>query len=275
MRRRHLGTYTRLAFWNHRIEESGDVDTFFLQLARELLRHGGFTEHYRDNGVVGAREGKPCRSHFFAEQARVRPQAVAQFAAGFHHLQHFDRSGDNRRSQRVGEQIRTRALAQPLDDFFARGSIAAGRAAQRFTQRTGDNVNAAHHVAVLMGTAAVFPYETHSMRIIDHHQRIVFIREVANAFQVGYHAVHRKHAVGGDQHMTRAGFTRLFQTGFQLLHVVVGIAEALRFTQAHAVDDRRVVQGIGDNRILCAEQSFKQSAVGVEAGGVQNRVFHA
>ncbi len=245
-----------------------------MQLARELLRHGGFTEHHRDNGVIGARKGKPCRGHFFTEQARVSPQTIAQLAARFHHLQHFDGGGDNRWRQRVGEQIRTRALAQPLDDFFTRGGIAAGRAAQRFTQRTGDNVDAAHHVAVLMGAAAVFTHKTHGVRIIDHHQRVVLIRQIADALQVGDHPVHGEHAVGGDQHMARAGFTRLFQTGFQLLHIVVGIAEALRFTQAHAVDDRRVVQGIGDNRVLCAEQGFKQAAVGVEAGGVQNRIFH-
>ena len=55
---------------------------------------------------------------------------------------------------------------------------------------------------------------TDGVGVIDHHQRIVFIRQVANALQVGDHAIHREHAVGGDQHMARAGFTRLFQTGF-------------------------------------------------------------
>ncbi|MNP50657.1 hypothetical protein D3C76_1449330 [compost metagenome] len=35
-----------------------------------------------------------------------------------------------------------------------------------------------------------------------------------------------------------------------------------------------MVQGIGDNGIFRAEQGLKQTAVGVEAGGVQNRIFH-
>ena len=125
MRRRHLGANTRLAFWNHRIEESGDVNTFFLQFARELLGDGGFTEHHRDNRVVGACQGKACGGHLFAEQARVSPQAIAQFAARFHHLQHLDGGGDNGRRQGVGEQIRTRTLAQPLNDFFACGGVTA------------------------------------------------------------------------------------------------------------------------------------------------------
>ena len=69
-------------------------------------------------------------------------------------------------------------------------------------------------------------------------------------------------------------FTRFFQARFQFNHVVVGVAEALRFTQAHTVNDRSVVQGVGDNGIFCAEQRLKQTTVGVEARGVQDRIFH-
>jgi hypothetical protein len=74
--------------------------------------------------------------------------------------------------------------------------------------------------------------------------------------------------------MASAGFASLFQTRFQLLHVVVGIAETLRFTQTYAVDDRGMVQGIGNNRIFRAQQSFEQTAVGIETGGIQDRIFH-
>ncbi|CGW89196.1 Uncharacterised protein [Salmonella enterica subsp. enterica serovar Typhi] len=75
--------------------------------------------------------------------------------------------------------------------------------------------------------------------------------------------------------MTRAGFTRLFQPSFQLYHIVVGIAIALRFTQTHAVNDRRVVQRVGNNSVFRAQQRLKQAAVSVETGGIQNRIFHA
>ena len=125
-----------------------------------------------------------------------------------------------------------------------------------------------------MGTAAIFADKAHGVRIIDHHQRIVFIRQVADAFQVGDHPVHRENAIGGDQHVASASFARFFQTRFQLLHIVVGIAETLRFTQAHAVDDRRMVQRIRDNSVFRPQQRFKQAAVGIKARGVENRVFH-
>ena len=117
-----------------------------------------------------------------------------------------------------------------------------------------------------MGAATVFADKANRVRVIHHHQRVVFIRQIAHAFQVGNHTVHGEHAVGGDQDVAGTGFTGLFQAGFQLNHVVVGVAETLRFTQANTVDDGGVVQGVGDNRIFCAEQGFKQTAVGVEAG---------
>ncbi len=73
MRRWHLSADTRLAFWYHREEESGDVNPFFLQLTREILRHHGITQHHRDNGVVRARKRKARGGHFFAEQTGVSP----------------------------------------------------------------------------------------------------------------------------------------------------------------------------------------------------------
>ncbi|MNZ98990.1 hypothetical protein D3C78_1182970 [compost metagenome] len=126
-----------------------------------------------------------------------------------------------------------------------------------------------------MGTTAVFANKTNRVRVIDHHQRVIFVGQIAHAFQVGNHTVHREHAVGGDQHMTSPSFAGLFQTRFQLLHVVVGVAETLRFAQTHAVDNGRVVQGIRDNRVFCAQQRFEQAAVSIKTGRVENRIFHA
>lgn len=64
-----------------------------------------------------------------------------------------------------------------LNHLFARGGVAAGGAAQRFTQRAGDDIDAPHHIAVFVGAAAVFADEADGVGVIDHHQRIVFIRQ--------------------------------------------------------------------------------------------------
>ena len=125
-----------------------------------------------------------------------------------------------------------------------------------------------------MGTTTVFTDKTDRVGVVYHHQGIVFICQIANAFQVGNHAVHREHTIGGNQHMTRTGFTRFFQTCFQLLYIVVGIAIAFSFTQTHTINNRRVVQCVGDNGVFRAQQRFKQATVSIKAGRVENRIFH-
>ena len=73
---------------------------------------------------------------------------------------------------------------------------------------------------------------------------------------------------------TRA-LARLLQARFQLVQVVVGVAQALRFAQAHAVDDAGVVQRVADHRVLLVEQRLEQAAVRVEAGRIEDRVLGA
>ena len=84
-----------------------------------------------------------------------------------------------------------------------------------------------------------------------------------------------KDAVRGNQLHARSGGVRFLELGFQVCHVVVGITEALGFAEAHAVNNGSVVQGIGNNSVVCSQEAFKQPAVGVKAGGKQNRVFRA
>ena len=55
----------------------------------------------------------------------------------------------------------------------------------------------------------------------------------------------------------------------------MGIAQPGGFAEANAVDQARVVQGIADNGIPLVQQGFEQSAVGVEAGAIEDGVFSA
>jgi hypothetical protein len=57
--------------------------------------------------------------------------------------------------------------------------------------------------------------------------------------------------------------------------VGVGVAEPGRLAQPHPVDDRGVVQGVADDRVLGAQQRLEQPGVGVEAAGVEDRVLGA
>ena len=75
--------------------------------------------------------------------------------------------------------------------------------------------------------------------------------------------------------MNRAPTSASFSLRFQICHVVVLVAEPLRFAQADAVDDAGVVQLVGDDGVFRSEQRFKQPAVGIKAGAVKNRVLGA
>ena len=63
------------------------------------------------------------------------------------------------------------------------------------------------------------------MALVDHHQRIILLREVADLVHRGDVAVHREDAVG-DNDAEAAGLG-LLELGFEVRHVGVGVAEAL------------------------------------------------
>ena len=86
-------------------------------------------------------------------------------------------------------------------------------------------------------------------------------------------AVHREDAVGDDH--PGAGPGRRDQLRLQVGHVGVPVAVAGRLGEAHPVDDRRVVEGVGDDRVLRAEEGLEDAAVRVEAGGEQDGVLGA
>ena len=73
----------------------------------------------------------------------------------------------------------------------------------------------------------------------------------------------------------RAPAPRRRKLGLQIGHVAVGEAETLRLAKPHPVDDRGVVQRIGDDRVLLAEQGFEHPAVGVECGRIEDGVLEA
>ena len=76
--------------------------------------------------------------------------------------------------------------------------------------------------------------------------------------------------------MRRApALARRLQLRFEIVHVAIGEAEALRLGEPDAVDDRGMVQGVGDDGVLLAEQRLEHAAIGIEAGGEEDGVFHA
>ena len=199
-----------------------------------------------------------------AEQARVLEQLCAQLRGVLQELEHREAGGGHHRRNAVGEEVWTRTLPQPLDDFAARGNVAAAAAAQGLAQCAGEDVDARRDAAVLGRTPAAGSHEAGGVRIIDHHQRVVARRQVADLAEPCNEAIHREHAVGGDEARARA--LRLFEALLEFRHVVVGVAVALRLAQANAVDDARVIERVRDHRVALIEERLEQAAIGVEAG---------
>jgi hypothetical protein len=111
------------------------------------------------------------------------------------------------------------------------------------------------------------------MGIVDHDQRLEAVGQRPDVGQLGEIAVHREHPVGGDHDAPGAGRARRLELGFEVVHVAVGEAEAFRLAQPYAVDDRGVVEGVRNHRVVLAQQRLEQPAVGLEARGIEDRVF--
>ena len=191
----------------------------------------------------------------------------------FGQIDGLEAGADDGRRQGVGEEIGPGPLAHQVDDGLGRRDIAAGRAAQRLAQRAGEDIGL--HARPVRRAAALRADEAGGVAIIDHHQRIMGIGELADIRQLGEIAIHGEHAIGDDDDAAGAGTARLLQLLFEIVHVAIGEAVALGLGQADAVDDRGMVQGIGNDGILLAEQRLEHRAIGIETGGEEDGVIHA
>ncbi len=86
-------------------------------------------------------------------------------------------------------------------------------------------------------------------------------------------AVHREDAVGRDH--PGVGALRLHEPRFELAEVAVRVPESRGLAESDPIDDRRVIERVGDDRVFGAEQRFEKAAVRVETGAEQDRVVRA
>ncbi len=108
--------------------------------------------------------------------------------------------------------------------------------------------------------------------VVDHHERSEPIGDLADRGQVGEVAVHAEDPVGHDHRVAGACVGGLAEFRLEVRHVPGGEPVPPGLAQPDAVDDRRVVQRIGDHGVLGAEQWFEDRPVRIETGGEQDRV---
>ena len=114
-------------------------------------------------------------------------------------------------------------------------------------------------------------YYTGRVRLVDHDEGVVLLRQFVDLIERTYVSIHGEDTVGCDD--TEPLCLSLLEFGFEVRHVTVRITVAHSLAQTHAVDDRGMVEGIRDDRILFGEQRFEQTAVGIEASGIEDGIF--
>ena len=144
-------------------------------------------------------------------------------------------------------------------------------AAEGLAEGAREDVDAAVAVELLGDAVARLADNAGAVALVDHHEGVVFLGEVADLVQRGDVAVHGEDAVRRDD--AEAAGLGFLELGLEVGHVGIGVAEALSLAQADAVDDGGVVQRVGDDGVLRREKRLEDTAVGVEAGGVEDGVI--
>ena len=158
-----------------------------------------------------------------------------------------------------------------VDDLLPAGGEAAHGAAEGLAEGAGEDVDAAVAAELLGDAVAGRADDTGGVALVDHHQGVVLLREVADLVHRGDVAVHGEDAVGDDD--AEAAGLGLLELGLEVRHVGVGVTETLGLAKADAVDDGGVVQGVGDDGILGGQERLEHAAVGVEAGRIEDGVI--
>src|SRR5579862_8482967 len=97
----------------------------------------------------------------------VLAETVAQLVRALDQLERAQARAGDRRRHRVGEEIRTGALAEQLDDLAAAGDVAAARTADRLAERAGEDVDPFHDAVMLVRAAAAGSDDADSVRVVD------------------------------------------------------------------------------------------------------------
>ena len=128
------------ALRNDRIVEARHVYTLLLEFGSILLRKRSIVEHHGADGTLRRLDVEAGSHHLVAEVFYVFYQAVVDFVALAQHLERLDGSADDCGRNAVGEEIRTTALAQDVDNLLATCRETAHCTTKSLTERAGVDV---------------------------------------------------------------------------------------------------------------------------------------
>ena len=196
---------------------------------------------------------------------------ILQLVGFGHHFKHLNTRSSHRRRNRVGEKIRTRALTQQVYNLLLPCGKTTDCPAKSFAQSAGNNFDISFQSETFGNSTTGSAHYTCRVRFIHHHHGIVLFGKSNYFIHRSHIAVHREHTIGYNQSETTllCRLKLLFQVG----HIGIGITIPLCFAQTHTVNDRSMIERIGDYRIFVGKQWFEHTTVGIETGSIQNGVF--
>ena len=152
-------------------------------------------------------------------------------------------------------------------------NFCANRTTKGLAEGTGDDLHFTAEVEALRYTMSGLTHYASRVALIHHHEGIVFLSQLANLIERTYIAVHGEYAIGSDD--AEALCLRFLELLLEVGHVGILIAITDSLAEANAVDDRCVIEGIGDNSILVRQERFKKATISIEASGVEDSIFGA
>src|SRR5579875_322966 len=174
---------------------------------------------------------------------------------------------------RSGKQEWPPAMVEEINQIAGAANVSANRA-DGLAQRADLNIHAAVAPEMIHRSAAVAPEHARSVGVIHHHDAAEFIGEVAELRKGGDVSVHGKNAVG-NQKLVAVPVFRFFQNALAIRHVFVlenfygGLGEAA------AVNNRSMIQFIGDNQILFSQNRGDGAGICGESGLKHDAGFRA
>ena len=177
------------------------------------------------------------------------------------------RAGDRRRRRRGREHERPRGMQQVLRHHPVAGRERAV-GAERLTERADDHVHLILEAAFGQRAASARSHRPEAVRLVHQHPHAVALRELDDLLERRHVAVEREHRVGGDQRRARV---RLREPPGEVLGVAVVVHEYLGPREPAAVDQRGVVELVGEHDVARAGQRGDDPGIGEEARAEQER----
>ena len=196
------------------------------------------------------RHREPLCGEGAAQHARIGLQALHALRAALEQLQGSLRPRHGRRGGGGREDQRASAVDQ-VAHHLGVGAHVGAVGTERLAERAHDGVDLTLQPRLGNSSAAAWPKRAGGVRLIHRHARPARLRHFHQLLQWRHIAVHGEHRIGHDQLLGQAIAARAVAADapFQVLDVRVPVDDYLSAGEAASVDDRGVVELIGEDRV--------------------------